>query len=713
MSSFRHHRVLGACLAPLCCLLLSLTLSSAGQAMTAAAYLSSLPKPHFAPGNTLPLLSKWSWPLPVDLRIELSKEWGYALECYPSVKTMDADLANPNSELSRLMALANADPKRYGLLLYVARTMPNPLPPAAWTYDAQGNLALGAKVWSPEAPDVIFQSLAASWAVPLKQVSDRAPVAIVLNGGEYALGVVGGNVNYWKASPAVLAAKGNRDWFSYISERKAHQEMIISKAMRDAVPNRQFYLYYITSSGSARNRWGGWVDYGFGYQWINTVGDLPCESMYYRQSNDGWVPKDALQNDMLTQALNSVGEAIKYGHPLSYNFVEGGWPQPTLNDGGFSDIPRYMGFLKCYYTAGMIGGVASYCKYPDGGFAADVDPDNPPQWLLQMLALSRVHALFSGLEPFLRDGYLLPGPAKHVWSKDQPAYEFPTGNMNTRVLARKMKSSNEWLVTAWAADGNDRNVVVSIPDIGSLMLKARACGSVYHVTLKGATPVVSLVDVDGLLPSANSLTPDITPTSSPSTPPALTQVSLQADQISPQLMGIPIQLTATPDGGANVDYQFRAGYQDAAGWHWSVLQDYAADSTCTWTPQEPRTYTLVVWAREAEHTNAYDGYGTLPFRTSSIPISAVNLASDLPSPQPAYTPITLAATPTGGCKVEYKFRAGCLDATGWHWSDLGAYSTSPTCQWTPTTTHTFVLVVWAREVGHGNAYDAYAALTFL
>lgn len=505
MSLHWHHRWPGAWFAPLAALVFLLMFSSTGHAISPADYLRTLPAPNFKAGHTLPMLSKWSWPFPMALNIEMATNWGYALDFnFDTVAHLDKALADPNSNESKLCALAASDPKRFALQVYVMRTFPNPLPDNAWTHDATGALANGTKTWSPEAPDSIFQGVATTWSDQFRKIRARAPIAIILNGGEYGLPVVASGQSAWKQDPKVMTAKGQLSWFDYIGGRKAHQEMFITDACRRVVPDRQLFIYYTTSSGFARNRWGGWVDYSYGYKWIKTVGDLPCEQMYYEAANDGWVTK-TLAGDGLTQVLNSVGEATTYGNPLSYNFVEAGWTQKNLPDGGFSDIPRYIGFLKCYYTAGMIGGIATYCEYPTGGFGADFDPSTPPHWLLQVVALSQVHALFSHLEPYLRQGDLLPGPNMHIWSINQPAYEFTNKatDPTARVLARKMRNTNDWLVTAWAADGNTRDVTVTIPVLGTVTLNARGCGSVYRATLTNGQPVLMLVDTDGLNPTAN------------------------------------------------------------------------------------------------------------------------------------------------------------------------------------------------------------------
>jgi len=121
-----------------------------------------------------------------------------------------------------------------------------------------------------------------------------------------------------------------------------------------------------------------------------------------------------------------------------------------------------------------------------------------------MMALGHVHALFSHLEEFLRKGDLLPGPARHRWSKDLPAYEFPTGDPDARVLARKHRERAEWLITAWAAGGPDRQVSVAVPGLGTVRLEARGCGSVYRAAVKDGKPSLTRVDDDGMHPTASA-----------------------------------------------------------------------------------------------------------------------------------------------------------------------------------------------------------------
>ena len=48
--------------------------------ITPAAWLQAQAKPHFRPGHGLPRLTRYGWILPVDARIAVTEQWGYALE---------------------------------------------------------------------------------------------------------------------------------------------------------------------------------------------------------------------------------------------------------------------------------------------------------------------------------------------------------------------------------------------------------------------------------------------------------------------------------------------------------------------------------------------------------------------------------------------------------------------------------------------------------
>ncbi len=484
-------------------------------------YLALQPKPNFAPGHHLPHLTRWAWPLSSNLNIELAKNWGYTLDLGDATTNLVARLAKTNTTESRFIFLATNFPKQYALSVNMDRTFPAPIPDAFYVtnvlglfVDASSNTwryatnKKYAKVVSPEGPDSYWSNTAAYWAAPLRAIQSKAPIAIVRNGGEYGLDVTGFGVKAWQFDPRVMAAMKTNglSWNRYVSKQKAHQLGFLTSAVRASLPSRELYIFYNT--GNEQNRfvvrgYGDWEDNSAYWGWasdvMNANTDLPSFESYYINGNS-WINIPGAKwyqiTDLLTKHLNAVGYNMKLGNSLNYSWVCGGWGTNIAIR--LSEIPRYMGFLKCLYTSGMNGAVAGYFDYPIGGFDAPFSTTAPPHWLLQIQALAQVHALFSKLEIFLYNGDLLPGPNTHFLSVDQPAYEFPTGDSTVRVLVRKLRANQLWLITAWAASGDDRNVNVTVPELGTIQVRARASGSVYQASKNSLT----LLDLNGLLPSA-------------------------------------------------------------------------------------------------------------------------------------------------------------------------------------------------------------------
>ncbi len=468
-----------------------LSFALTGYSKTPYEFLKDAKKPDFKKGHTLLPLTRWGWCLGENTIVELAKNWGYALELSES-----NNVNNPNSQDYKIAVIAKKEN------LPISVKVPRPIfglgrtflkdiaEEKAFMKDEKGNVI---PVLSPEADDVIYEEVAKVCLDVLNKVAEIAGkenIKIILNGGEYGVSVIGWHKKYWEKDPKVVKAKGEKDWFEYISERKTHQESILKKAINKHFPDAP-YIWYHTEA-IHRNRTPDWYEWAFDYKYIRNVSDLPASSIYYTEFNSGFDPFGK-EGDMLTQALNSVAQQLQFGDNLSYNWVCAGYEHPQRK---FADLSLYMGYLKCYYTAGMIGGIAGYFSFPKkGGFTGD-QGEEIPHWLGQMMVLSYVHALFSHLEDYLRNGKLLPGPNKHIWSKDLPAYEFPTGDPYLRVLARKHDKKNEWLITAWAMDGKDRECSVEIPDLGKITLFARGCGSVYiaSITFKKQKPIIKQVD---------------------------------------------------------------------------------------------------------------------------------------------------------------------------------------------------------------------------
>ena len=474
-----------------------------------AQLLQEQPKPKFRAGHTLLPLTRWGWETDFATKVELAKNWGYALDFGECTAARVKQLDDPKSDFSKLVALTVSNPKQYPLAVMTPRPFLRrgddfckQLPDSAWCHDIHGKLieTQGGAFLSPEAPDAVFERAASIVAEPLKALRKKAPIAIVLNGGEYPLGVAGWELKHWIQDPKVVKAVGSQSWFEYLSKQKARQEMCVTRAVREQVPDRLAYILYPIDGCQYRNHNDDWWQWTYDYRWMKPVVDLPGSSLYFREFNSGWTG----DNDLLTQAINAVGFQIELGEPLAYNWFCSGWDQAAVikaKQNPYADQEHYMGFLKCCYTAGAIGGCAGFFSYPKGGFAAD-QGDKMSDWLAQMVTLAHVQALFSHLDDFLRQGDLLPGPNMHRWSKSQPAYEFPTGDPQVRVVARLHRNRKEWLITAWAAGGENREVSVDFLELSTLKLLARKCGSVYRATLTNGKPSLKLIDVDGMNPSA-------------------------------------------------------------------------------------------------------------------------------------------------------------------------------------------------------------------
>jgi len=481
---------------------------AAAEAVTPLDWLRSLPRPTFREGHTLPPLTRWGWAMSFDVAKELADNWGYAVEFagYVSAAVSDEALANPKGRNGQCLALVAGNPQRYRLGVLLDRQFPKEMPPEAYLRDAQGSFIQeksAPRSLSPEMPEECLKQAAQLSAAGLASLQTRCPIAIIQNGGEYGLNVLGFIQTYWEKDPAVVAAKGDRTWYQYISRQKAREQKAVADAVRAATPDRLLYVFY-TCGGNTHRR--GTIetfhdDWAWDYADMRACADTATNEYYYRDFNSGWIGKD----DMLSAALGAKGYELRFAMKNSYDYVCAGYKQdaaaappvwdptqPVESEAeAFGDLRLYEGFLKCLYTEGMVGAVAGYFSYPKGGFDTAFSPGKPPQFLMQMVILGRVHAQFSHLERYLREGDLLPGPNRHAKVTDQPAYEFPAARPNWRVLARRMPREPKWLITAWAADGVEGTATVEIPELGSITVQARATGSVYEATLENGRPALA------------------------------------------------------------------------------------------------------------------------------------------------------------------------------------------------------------------------------
>ena len=582
-------------------------------------YIASLPHPVFKTGNTLMPLSRYGWSLSYQTNKEFQR-WGYALEAGSACDSVAGNLADPTSDLAKLVALAQSDPTKYGLSVETCRSMFDNAPDALMDHDGSGVL-INPRTWSPEAPSRALSTIAASTTSYLQQIASVAQISIVINGGERGLGVYGADESTWTQDPAVVAAESTfPSWSDYVSQRKTQQEMYITNAVR-SVTNAP-YIYYTAGGNKDRNRifWGNWWLWDWDYKYMQTISDMPSNEAYYKHFNSGWVnsPTGTTgSDDALTLALNAVGYASSFGKPLSYNWLGGGYDLIATSSAN-SDIGLYYGFLKSYYVAGMVGGNAGYYSYPTGGFTPPFDKNAPPNWLQQMIALGHVHAEFSYLEDMLRNGDLLPGPMMHQWSLEQPAYEFWTGFYNDRVLARKMKGSQRWLISAWAADAIPRTVSVTIPTLGTISVYAQPTGTLYDARIVSGVQHLTMIDNGSMTPTVPSgltlpsSTPDADDVPYPTV--ALTSTATTVR------VGRTVTFTASPSNlyASASTTKFLAN---------NVLlnSDSYQSSSYTWTPTTPGTFsvTAVVGDTAGNYANSNTKTITVTGTGVSTPVGVI------------------------------------------------------------------------------------------
>lgn len=462
--------------------------------VTPAEWVRQQTPPRFKPGHTFPPLGQMHCiNPPVDLRAELARNWGFAVR-----------LNRPQGE-PELIRLCRENPTVFkpaamiGNLANLEGSKSIKWPENAFLRKADGSLVEGRQIFSPEMPDTAWQIVIDEALGQIEGQLGGLPatsLATVENWTEHGLTVPIEMARLAAQDPQVLAAKGNRSWQEYVSQRKAYSEGKMREAVKRRYPHALYTCY--TYGGFAGKPDGDWA---WDYHHLKTATDLPSPECYYNYFNSGFVGG----KDMLTLRLYARHLEIQEGFPHYLGWLCAGYQRKIADyqgdtaQGMYADLARWMGYLKMSYLAGMIGGITT------GEFGViryePFDPAQPPKWLDQMLTVAHAHALFSWIEADLRNSRLLPGPQSHAWSKDQPAYEFPTGHKDTRVLVRRVNNASRWLIGAWAADSIEREVTVTVPDLSDYRLRARPAGTVHLVEQQEVKRVVRWLDEDAMRPS--------------------------------------------------------------------------------------------------------------------------------------------------------------------------------------------------------------------
>jgi hypothetical protein len=557
-------------------------------------YIQNLPRPTFKSGHTLKPLGSASTQTHPAILVALADRWGWALQTGVNEQYCDLDARQAqgapgysfghNNEVIKIL---QDNPGKYHLMLSTSKLLPGQNVSGSDYIGSYRGLVTPETVWmntsinptaatrinstnpfiTPMAPLTWARDQGVEVGKCIKKFTDIYPVTVIADFAEYGPSVVAGSYCQFVMDKRALIAVGypnlagspypncgtpipetpafaDRDVKlarlyarSTVQLMQSHKKGLVSLATwRGGEP---FLSVYGNSYLTDRGRWGGWKAYGFYYEdeGATKISNASSPEHYYNRFNSGFGGINSLgtPSDITTNMLNNVGGSIQNGVATFYPWISSGWGNVSSSE-EVADRARWMGFLKVMYTAGAVGALSGWFDYTDEFAQQTVRSATVgitlPVWLYQYADVSHTHALFTHLEPFLRNGDLVQGathqgstrhpydqdpsgsPAvpyyalklKNEW-KDQPAGTEGTGTSvggpQAFVLARKMRGEQRWLITAWANQGADRNVVATLPGVGDVTLQARISGTVYIATLSASgTIVLRLLDVNPMDPTA-------------------------------------------------------------------------------------------------------------------------------------------------------------------------------------------------------------------
>jgi hypothetical protein len=179
--------------------------------------------------------------------------------------------------------------------------------------------------------------------------------------------------------------------------------------------------------------------------------------------------------------------------------------------------------------------------------------------------------------------------------------------------------------------------------------------------------------------------------------------SFQASTSYPVLAGTPItwSASATSKRGA-VEYAFWL-YSSGS---WVKVQDYSSNPSFMWAPRwsDRGIHAVQVWARTVGSPASYEAWvGTDLFNVTTTPLQ-LTASTDFPVPpgQPITWTAAMASVPAG-IQLEYEFWT--FEKSTGAWTKAQSYGPENEFTWTPSTTGTYGVQVWARQVGSSSEYD--------
>ena len=183
----------------------------------------------------------------------------------------------------------------------------------------------------------------------------------------------------------------------------------------------------------------------------------------------------------------------------------------------------------------------------------------------------------------------------------------------------------------------------------------------------------------------------------------VTITSLTANRSFPSVAGTSITWTAAASGPAPLQYRFWRN--DNGGW--TIVQDYSAANTYTWTPTgtDAGQHAVVVWVKNASSGAAYDAWTITPNFQINTLVTIGSLTANRGFPAPSGTTITWTASASGPATLQYRFWRKDSGV----WSMVRDYSTANSYSWTPAVgdAGTHAVIVWVKSSTSAASWDAW------
>ncbi len=191
-----------------------------------------------------------------------------------------------------------------------------------------------------------------------------------------------------------------------------------------------------------------------------------------------------------------------------------------------------------------------------------------------------------------------------------------------------------------------------------------------------------------------------------------TAANLSASPTSPGATGATLTLTGSSASCPNPRYRF---WILDPGRSWSMVQDYSAATTYTWTQTGlAGSYRTEVDVRDASETTVYDVVFNLTYQVSGCAAAALSAS---PANTAAHgTTVTFTGSATCLGTPTYKF---WIKAPGGAWTVVQSYGTSNTFTWTSTSSPintsapgTYTIEVDIRNQGGTDTYETVKGITY-